>query len=133
MTGVFADTSFYVALTNPRDSLHFRAQERAREHVHAVVTTEYVLLETANFLSQSSDRGVFVALLIALEADPLTTIVAGSHDRFAAGCARYRDRPDKNWSLTDCLSFLVMEELGLRGALTADHHFAQAGFQVLLG
>lgn len=132
MTAVFADTSFYVALANPRDALHSRAQELARGHADRVVTTEYVLLETANFLSRSPDRSVFVALLAALDADPQTTIVAGSHERFTAGCTRYRDRPDKDWSLTDCLSFLTMEELGLTDALTADHHFEQAGFQALL-
>lgn len=132
MTTVFADTSFYVALANPRDALHNRARELAREHTNAVVTTEYVLLETANFLSRSPDRSVFVALLDALDTDPQTTIVAGTHERFVAGCTRYRERSDKDWSLTDCISFLTMQELGLTDALTADHHFAQAGFRVLM-
>ena len=132
MTAVFADTSFYVALANPRDALHSRAQDLAAAHGGPVVTTEYVLVETANFLSRAPNRAVFVALLGALEADPQTTTVAGSHERFAAGCARYRGRPDKDWSLTDCLSFLAMEEHGLTDALTADHHFEQAGFRALL-
>jgi len=132
MTAIFADTSFYVAMANPRDALHARAQQQAQGHAGAVVTTEYVLVETANFLSRSPDRAVFVALLGALDADPQTTVVAGSHERFLDGCARYRDRPDKDWSLTDCLSFLTMEELGLTEALTADHHFEQAGFRALL-
>ncbi|MGD9855047.1 MAG: type II toxin-antitoxin system VapC family toxin [Planctomycetaceae bacterium] len=132
MTAVFADTSFYVALASPRDALHARAQEQAERHAAAVVTTVYVLLETANFLCRSPDRAVFVALIEALDADPQTTIVVGSHERFVAGCVRYRDRPDKDWSLTDCLSFLTMQELGLTDALTADHHFEQAGFRAML-
>ena len=132
MTAVFADPSFYVALVSPRDALHTQARHVAGNWTGPVVTTEYVLLETANFLARVSDRGVFVQLLLALQTDPQTTIVPGSHDRFLAGCARYRDRPDKDWSLTDCLSFLTMEELGLSDAFTADHHFEQAGFIALL-
>jgi uncharacterized protein len=42
-------------------------------------------------------------------------------------------RRDKEWSLTDCISFVVMKERGLTEALTADHHFEQAGFKALLG
>lgn len=44
----------------------------------------------------------------------------------------YEDRPDKGWGLTDCISFVVMEEQGLRAAMTTDDHFRQAGFQVLM-
>jgi hypothetical protein len=51
---------------------------------------------------------------------------------FDRGIARFSQRPDKSWSLTDCISFVVMEERGIREALTADHHFGQAGYVPML-
>jgi predicted nucleic acid-binding protein len=61
-----------------------------------------------------------------LEVVPLT------EDLFAEGLALFLSRPDKEWSLTDCISFMVMEKRGIRQAFTADKHFAQAGFEALL-
>jgi hypothetical protein len=55
-----------------------------------------------------------------------------SNELFAAGVELYATRPDKEWSLTDCISFVVMEREGLTDALTGDRHFEQAGFKVLL-
>jgi uncharacterized protein len=66
------------------------------------------------------------------EEDEYVTIVPISHDDYLRGFALYRSRLDKDWSLTDCISFLVMEDHGLQEALTVDHHFEQAGFNVLL-
>jgi predicted nucleic acid-binding protein len=51
---------------------------------------------------------------------------------FDQGIEFYQCRPDKAWSLTDCLSFVVMTDLGISEALTGDHHFEQAGFRALL-
>ena len=65
-------------------------------------------------------------------SDPNVHIIPASHDLFQQGCELYFKRPDKNWSLTDCTSFVVMKEYGLTDALTTDHHFEQAGFTVLL-
>ena len=67
-----------------------------------------------------------------LTADPATQIVASSADLWKRGRSLYASRPDKDWSLTDCISFVVMQEHGLTEALTADHHFEQAGFVALL-
>jgi len=63
---------------------------------------------------------------------PLVTIIPASDSLFEQGARLYIDRPDKGWSLTDCISFVVMEREGLLEALTADHHFEQAGFIALL-
>ncbi len=75
---------------------------------------------------------LFLRLLEITENDANTYIVPASTELRKKGVALYASRADKNWSLTDCISFVVMEEYGLTDALTSDHHFAQAGFRVLL-
>lgn len=70
--------------------------------------------------------------LLALDSDPRAEIVPLSEPLYARGLALYRDRPDKGWSLTDCISFVVMKEMGLSEAFTGDHHFSQAGYVPLL-
>ena len=132
MKPVFADTSFYIALVNPRDVHHSDALAYMRNHRGRVTTTDYVLIEVGNWLSHTGDRPSFVALMRQLETDPELTVVPGSRDLFEQGYELYKTRPDKAWSLTDCISFVVMEQMGLSEALTADRHFGQAGFTVLL-
>ncbi len=64
--------------------------------------------------------------------DLAVEVVPPTHEQFQRALDRYEMRPDKDWSLTDCLSFLLMEERGIADALTADHHFEQAGFRALM-
>jgi predicted nucleic acid-binding protein len=97
-----------------------------------VLTSEFVLLELGNFLARSRRRTRFVKLVEELRAHPATHIVPLSPQLLNDGLAMYARRPDKHWSMTDCISFVVMEEMGLTEALTADRHFEQAGFTVLL-
>ena len=59
-------------------------------------------------------------------------VVPATADLFDRGFQYFTGRPDKDWSLTDCISFVVMHESGITEALTADHHFEQAGFVALL-
>jgi uncharacterized protein len=132
MTTLFVDTSYYVALVNPRDTLHARAMELAGRFAVPFMTTESVLIETANFLAKSDVRGVFVRLMSELGADPQTTILASTNERFSEGLALFASRPDKDWSLTHCISFVVMRQHGLTESLTHDHHFEQAGFKACL-
>lgn len=132
MTPVFADTGFYVAFHNRRDALHDRAVELAARTEAPIVTTEFVLVEVANFFKRPGDREKFAAFDGVLRADPTTTIVAASAELFAAGRNLFAARPDKEWSLVDCTSFHVMAERGLTAALTPDIHFEQAGFRALL-
>ena len=131
MTTVFADTFFYVALLSRRDSRHSIALNWAAQPQTRIVTTEFVLLEVANFCRSPRDRERFSAFARALRVNPLTTIVSCESRWFQRGLDRFSQRPDKEWSLTDCISFVVMEEFDLMGALTDDHHFEQAGFNAL--
>ena len=132
MTRVFADTSFYVAAVNPRDSLHSLATDKSRTLHGDIITTEHVLIEVGNWLARSGDRKVFLELMKEIGVDRRTKVVPGGSILFERGLDLYAHRPDKDWSLTDCISFVVMREHGLIDALTADHHFEQAGFTVLL-
>ena len=94
--------------------------------------TDCVILELGNYLSRSRLRALFPKLILALRADPLVEIVPLSRELLDAGLALYAARSDKEWSLADCVAFVVMGERGIREALTTDHHFTQAGFEPLL-
>ena len=132
MTPLFADTSYYIAILNPRDRFHRQATALSDELRRGVVTTDFVLIEVANWLASSSNRGAFWRLLESIEADEPTSVVRADHELFVEGARVYRQRPDKEWSLTDCISFVVMKQQDLTEALTADRHFEQAGFRALL-
>jgi predicted nucleic acid-binding protein len=129
---VFADSSYYVALLSPRDQHHRDAARISATLRRPLVVTEFVLVEILNALASTESRGRAAALWTHLRADPTVVVVPASTELVARGRQRYADRPDKAWSLTDCLSFVVMEERGPTEALTADHHFQQAGFKALL-
>lgn len=128
---IFADTAFYVAMLNPRDRLHRVALATSNSYRGAVVTTEYVLVELGNYLGGFSRRS-FAGLLEDLRKDPKTEIVPSSSTLFEKGVRLYADRPDKRWSVTDCISFVVMDEKGISDVLSWDHHFEQAGFRLLM-
>lgn len=132
MRAVFADTSFYVALLNRRDELRKAALNFMEGYTGEVLTTEFVLLELGNFLSGSVHRPrfpLFVERLRVQDGDRILTVSTGLFNR---GLELYARRADKQWSMTDCISFVVMQEYGLTEALTADHHFEQVGFTALM-
>jgi len=132
MSPVFADTSFYAAIVNRRDQLHTRAKEAAARLTGPVVTTEFVLIETANFCLEGPRRAVFLRLVANLRASPTVEIIPASAHDFQRGLDLFAARLDKDWSLTDCISFSVMRERGLTQALTGDRNFEQAGLIALL-
>jgi predicted nucleic acid-binding protein len=129
---VFADTYYYLALASRGDAGHTRAAAFSRAYHGRVLTTPWVLTEVGDALASPSQRHVFTAIVADVKQDANTTIVAPTSELFDAGCTLYSQRPDKDWSLTDCVSFVVMERHGVAQALSADHHFEQAGFVVLL-
>lgn len=132
MSVVFADAFYFYALLNPRDAAHARASAFSCSYRGRLVTTTWVLTELADGLCAPSDRVSFVRLLDDFAGDPLNYLFAPSLEIFRAGTDLFRARPDKSWSLTDCVSFVVMQRMGITDALTGDRHFVQAGFHALL-
>lgn len=87
---------------------------------------------TADALTKSGQRGGFIQTIRVLRRNPMVTILPPTPKLFEAGIELYESRPDKDWSLTDCISFVVMAEREITEALTGDQHFEQAGLKALL-
>ena len=119
-------------LGNPGDADHQRALEISQRHRTPIVTTAWVLTEVGDAFAAPRQRPAFLILVDQLRKDPRTTIVPASQALFERGFELYSKRPDKGWSLTDCISFTVMADYQIIEALTGDHHFEQAGFRALL-
>jgi predicted nucleic acid-binding protein len=132
---LFVDTVFYVAVIDPHDQFRPRVDALMEDVVAAhKVTTDAVLMEV---LAWAGTRGAFhraagLALIDEVRRDPKTTIVRQTPELFDAGLELYRRRPDKGYSLADCISMLMCEERRITNVLTNDHHFTQEGFTVLL-
>lgn len=129
---VFADTSFFHALLNEKDAWHAAAEKSLRTLSSGMVTTEYVLVELGASMSSCAYRVAYVNFVAALRKAPHSTIIPASTELFTSGLHLFSTRADKEWSLCDCVSFVIMEREGITDALTADHHFVQAGFKALL-
>jgi len=129
--GYFADTFYMIALLSPRDARHREAKRMSRSMTGKVVTTEAVLLELGDALCSPQDRLRTAAFIEELQGDENTLIRSLEGDLLRKGIEFYKSRQDKNWGLTDCISFVVMQEEGVTEALTGDAHFEQAGFRIL--
>ena len=132
---VFLDTAYAIALSATTDLSHERAIRLADQLEIAeirLVTTRAVILEIGNPLSKQRYRHAAIQLLNSLETDSHVEIVPLSEQIFRKAFQLYRERSDKEWGLTDCVSFVVMHDRGITEALTTDEHFQQAGFQALL-
>jgi uncharacterized protein len=132
VTTVFADTYYYLALLNADDEDHARVVELTSRFDGRVVTTDWVLTELADGLSRGAGRAVAAGFIRDLLANAAVRVVPAERSLFERGLELYEKRPDKGWSLTDCISFVVMEREKISDALTADHHFEQAGFRAVL-
>jgi hypothetical protein len=132
MKTVFADSFYFFALSNGRDPRHQRAVDFLRDYNGRLAITEWILTELGDGLCHPANRNSFLITLDKLRTNPNVVIFRFSEELFEAGIARFKARPDKEWSLTDCISFVVMEREGIVDALTADRHFEQAGFVALL-
>jgi predicted nucleic acid-binding protein len=132
MKAVFADTFYFLALVNPKDQAHRKALDFSAGFDGSIVTSTWILMEVGDALCRVPDRATFLKLLDNLANDSSTGVVPATQDVFEKAKILFAARPDKDWSMTDCTSFVIMQEGGMTDAITGDKHFVQAGFRVLL-
>ena len=131
---VFADTLYWVAIALPKDQWRepaLKAKQNLGDVV--IVTSDEVPSEFLNGLRKSAKlREIAVRIVRKIQRNPNVKVVPQTRESFLRGLVRYESRPDKEYSLTDCISMDVMESEGIREVLTNDHHFQQEGFTVLI-
>jgi predicted nucleic acid-binding protein len=133
VSAVFADTFYWIALTNKRDSSHQAVMNfTASLGPRMVITNDEVLTEFLAFCaSDETLRGVAGRAVKDLMSKPDIHVIAQSRRSFLEGLALYNERPDKGYSLTDCISMQTMRQEGLTEVLTNDRHFEQEGFRAM--
>lgn len=134
MTAIFADTFYWAAVTSTEDAAHDQAMALSRSlGLRSIITTDEVLCEYLAFFSRArtsvrEEAGRNVAELLGSRA---VQVVPQSRESFLSGLELYRARPDKGYSLVDCISMQAMRREGLTEVLTNDSHFEQEGFRAL--
>lgn len=132
---IFIDTAAWLALANKSDVLHQRATELNQDLLSRAahyITTDYVLTEVANALARPPYRRSIIRFLQAVFSSRSVTILTITRERFLRAWQLYKSRHDKEWGLTDCTSFITMEEQRIQEVFTSDRHFQQAGYVCLL-
>jgi uncharacterized protein len=132
---LFLDSAYAIALAAPDDESHAKAAALAaelRSRNLQMLTTEAVVFEIGDALSKPKFRRIAIELMTSIFTDPRITVAPVTSVLVQRAFELFQRRPDKGWGMTDCLSFIVMEEHGIQQALTTDEHFEQAGFVALL-
>jgi predicted nucleic acid-binding protein len=131
MKRIFADTFYWIALANPKDEHHERARSLAIGlGTFETVTTDEVLSEFLNFF-RAALRVEAAEMVRKICDDPNIRVLPQTRISFQNGLRKYRDRPDKTYSLIDCISMATMENEGISEVLTNDKHFEQEGMTPL--
>jgi uncharacterized protein len=137
MSSLFLDTGYVIALEASDDQHHTEAHRHwkvlTRSKIPELVTTTYVFDEIVTFFNSHGRHAKAVEIGKRLLDSPSVRMVQVEPELFAAGWQYLRKRPDKTFSLTDCVSFILMEREGIQEALSFDGHFNQAGFRRLPG
>ena len=135
MREIFADSFYWIALANPKDQWHQGAKDFSQANQEAtIVTTDEVMAEFLNYFAESGEQARSVVAQMCKQAmnHPTIVVLPQTRESFLEGFSLFEERPDKGYSLTDCISMWAMHERGISEALTHDHHFTQEGFTVLL-
>ncbi len=135
MKPAFLDTSCVIALLNTSDLHHDKARllcEDLKRTRRPLLTTAAVLVELGDGFARKGRWSLITSFLAAAEVDPLLEILPVDAALIGRARALRDSRPDKDWGLTDCVSFTVMTDRGIDESLTADRHFQQASFRALL-
>ena len=132
---VFVDTSAWLALINKSDAFHVKAKNIRDILLHdniQFIVTDYVIVEVANSLSKIPWRSSAIQLINSIQLSENTRVVEINKEIYNEAWELYSNKTDKEWGLTDCASFLVMNRYAITKAFTNDHHFEQMGFKILL-
>lgn len=135
MMSIFVDTAYLVALINPRDQLREKALLLRKEiGTRRLIVTQNVLVEALNYFAEfkGHTKETACSVIEKLLLDPDVEITDQTSDVFHDGMRFYKERLDKGYSLTDCISMNLCRERGITDILTHDDHFRQEGFRVLL-
>ena len=136
MNKIFADTSYWVALIDPKDKWHSKAINLSQSLAGLkLITTDEVLSEVLTFFSGYGPhirKSVAEIVFGALTNETYIEVVEQSRESFLSGLALYEKRLDKSYSLADCISMQLMRAEGISEVLTNDKHFSQEGFTTLL-
>jgi len=132
---IFVDTGYLIALINQSDRHHLAAAGWARKLMNSpqpCITTSAILVEFADGICKARVWQRFRSVFDFLRNDPRTKVVDVDRNLFDRAVELRNARVDKDWGLTDCLSFVVMQDSESTDALSCDSHFVQAGFRALL-
>ena len=137
MAGVYVDTAYHIAVIDPLDSYRDAALsvgDVLQERRTPFITSEAALIELLTFLSGRTPRirRAAAAYVRALYADPLVEVVPQSQTLFDAALDLYERRPDKSYSMVDCIGMVICREREITDVLTADHDFEQEDLTILL-
>ena len=135
MKQVFADTHYWIAIVDPKDSSHHKAKEVSKGLGQVIiVTTEMVLVEFANYFASRGKnfREVVTKTINGIRSNPNVRIIQQTSLQFQSALEFYNSHKDKEWSLTDCASINIIREQNIKEILAHDKHFIQAGFEALL-
>lgn len=132
---VFADSCYWIALLHPQDNLHGKVQSLIPDLTGSlIVTSDAILTEVLDHFSGKGGhfRKIAGEYVQQVSSNLRVKIVKHEPDKFRDAVAFYIQHGDKEWSMVDCLSMLLMREEGINDVLTSDHHFTQAGFSILI-
>lgn len=135
MKVVFADTVYWVAILNPKDQFHISAIEASKTIGSSLIyTTDSVLTEVLNEFSSKGDywRKKVSEAVKRIMQNPNVKVIPQTREIFAKGLDLYNSRPDKEYSLVDCISMVLMKENQMTEILTDDKHFQQEGYVLLM-
>lgn len=134
MYSIFLDTGYIIALEASDDQNHEAALQHwssFSKNLPAIITTSFVFDETVTFFNNRGHHQKSVEIGTNLLKSPTTKFIHVDQILFQEGWSYFKKHGDKTYSLTDCISFVLMKRLGIKTALTFDNHFLQAGFKVL--
>ncbi|MBI5287863.1 MAG: PIN domain-containing protein [Chloroflexi bacterium] len=138
MRRIFVDSSYYIAVIDPRDRNHARTlatmAQLIADGVTSFVTSEPILFEVLAYFARASVyyKTRAATMVEGTRLDPAHHVIAVTPDLLDRAIALYKSRADQPYSLTDCASMEICRRLKITDVLTADTDFRNEGFDVLL-